>query len=404
MKILHTADWHIGKNLLKVPLDQDFLHFSEWLKSYLFEEKIDVLMVSGDIFDYANPSHQDLKTYYKLLIDIQKSGVQTIITGGNHDSPGLLNGPREILNSLNITVLGSFISDHPERHLVPVYKNNELMCIVLAVPYLREKDLRMSKSANENIFEQDNSAAVKAIYDELTLLAKKLYPENTPLLAMGHLHLYGSLTSDSEREIHIGNLNGLPSHIFNENIEYIALGHIHKPQKIKGLHPIYYSGSPIFLDFSEKDYSKQVILLELNKGEKIEIKTVPIPGLRKMIKIAGNIDMVMSKLKLLETKVEVLPTFVELEIEAGEDSYNDKKKVTEIVELYEDSTSLKILKTRIVNENLEYSMLHDDVLLKIEEMDPLQVFRHLLEVRSIQGDKKLKLEKAYVELLEGLLK
>ncbi|MBK8546875.1 MAG: exonuclease subunit SbcD [Saprospiraceae bacterium] len=404
MKILHTADWHIGKNLLKVPLDQDFLHFSEWLKSYLFEEKIDVLMVSGDIFDYANPSHQDLKTYYKLLIDIQKSGVQTIITGGNHDSPGLLNGPREILNSLNITVLGSFISDHPERHLVPVYKNNELMCIVLAVPYLREKDLRMSKSANENIFEQDNSAAVKAIYDELTLWAKKLYPENTPLLAMGHLHLYGSLTSDSEREIHIGNLNGLPSHIFNENIEYIALGHIHKPQKIKGLHPIYYSGSPIFLDFSEKDYSKQVILLELNKGEKIEIKTVPIPGLRKMIKIAGNIDMVMSKLKLLETKVEVLPTFVELEIEAGEDSYNDKKKVTEIVELYEDSTSLKILKTRIVNENLEYSMLHDDVLLKIEEMDPLQVFRHLLEVRSIQGDKKLKLEKAYVELLEGLLK
>ncbi|MBK6565876.1 MAG: exonuclease subunit SbcD [Saprospiraceae bacterium] len=404
MKILHTADWHIGKNLLKVPLDQDFLHFSEWLKSYLFEEKIDVLMVSGDIFDYANPSHQDLKTYYKLLIDIQKSGVQTIITGGNHDSPGLLNGPREILNSLNITVLGSFISDHPERHLVPVYKNNELMCIVLAVPYLREKDLRMSKSASENIFEQDNSAAVKAIYDELTLLAKKLYPENTPLLAMGHLHLYGSLTSDSEREIHIGNLNGLPSHIFNENIEYIALGHIHKPQKIKGLHPIYYSGSPIFLDFSEKDYSKQVILLELNKGEKIEIKTVPIPGLRKMIKIAGNIDMVMSKLKLLETKVEVLPTFVELEIEAGEDSYNDKKKVTEIVELYEDSTSLKILKTRIVNENLEYSMLHDDVLLKIEEMDPLQVFRHLLEVRSIQGDKKLKLEKAYVELLEGLLK
>ncbi|MBK8081270.1 MAG: exonuclease subunit SbcD [Saprospiraceae bacterium] len=404
MKILHTADWHIGKNLLKVPLDQDFLHFSEWLKSYLFEEKIDVLMVSGDIFDYANPSHQDLKTYYKLLIDIQKSGVQTIITGGNHDSPGLLNGPREILNSLNITVLGSFISDHPERHLVPVYKNNELMCIVLAVPYLREKDLRMSKSANENIFEQDNSAAVKAIYDELTLLAKKLYPENTPLLAMGHLHLYGSLTSDSEREIHIGNLNGLPSHIFNENIEYIALGHIHKPQKIKGLHPIYYSGSPIFLDFSEKDYSKQVILLELNKGEKIEIKTVPIPGLRKMIKIAGNIDMVMSKLKLLETKVEVLPTFVELEIEAGEDSYNDKKKVTEIVELYEDSTSLKILKTRIVNENVEYSMQHDDVLLKIEEMDPLQVFRHLLEVRSIQGDKKLKLEKAYVELLEGLLK
>ncbi|MBK7524958.1 MAG: exonuclease subunit SbcD [Saprospiraceae bacterium] len=404
MKILHTADWHIGKNLLKVPLDQDFLHFSEWLKSYLFEENIDVLMVSGDIFDYANPSHQDLKTYYKLLIDIQKSGVQTIITGGNHDSPGLLNGPREILNSLNITVLGSFISDHPERHLVPVYKNNELMCIVLAVPYLREKDLRMSKSASENIFEQDNSAAVKAIYDELTLWAKKLYPENTPLLAMGHLHLYGSLTSDSEREIHIGNLNGLPSHIFNENIEYIALGHIHKPQKIKGLHPIYYSGSPIFLDFSEKDYSKQVILLELNKGEKIEIKTVPIPGLRKMIKIAGNIDMVMSKLKLLETKVEVLPTFVELEIEAGEDSYNDKKKVTEIVELYEDSTSLKILKTRIVNENLEYSMLHDDVLLKIEEMDPLQVFRHLLEVRSIQGDKKLKLEKAYVELLEGLLK
>ena len=106
MKILHTADWHIGKKLHKHYLYNDFERFISWLIAVIQEEAIELVLVSGDVFDLANPSAEARKQYYKALKQLSNLNCKLIITGGNHDSPSMLDAPREILEALNVHILG----------------------------------------------------------------------------------------------------------------------------------------------------------------------------------------------------------------------------------------------------------------------------------------------------------
>lgn len=401
MKILHTADWHIGKILHKQSLEPDFQKFADWLIQYVVKEVVDVVLISGDVFDYANPSYADINRYYKILHELHQNNVKVIVTGGNHDSPGLLNGPKNLLQNMNVTVFGS-LSENIEEHIIPLTKNGTTEAVLLAVPFLREKDLRKSRSLLEPSDQDEQMLAVKNIYDQLTELAKHRFGKKIPIIAMGHLHLYGSSTSDSERDIHIGNLMGFPSTIFSEAIDYVALGHIHKPQTIKGNQIIRYSGSPVFLDFSEKDYEKQVIIIKI-RDFTLNIEPVKIPVFRKLLKISGTGSEIKSKLEKICSENNVLPSFIELEWNISDDGLDDKRLLQEILVTNEYDPSLKILKSKFisstsVSDGLEPSQ--DNI--SIDDMNPLEVFRQMLEDRKIEKDRKTALEKAYVTLWENL--
>jgi exonuclease SbcD len=142
--------------------------FFGWLEAYILEEKIDVLLVAGDIFDMANPSNKDTKLYYTFLQRLSRTAVRTIITGGNHDSVSLLNAAADLLTELNITVVGG-VPDDFLAQLVPIYdKNKKLECVVLAVPFLRDRDLRLSVSADQaNEKQEIIPIAIKQHYDRL---------------------------------------------------------------------------------------------------------------------------------------------------------------------------------------------------------------------------------------------
>lgn len=401
MKILHTADWHIGKILHKQSLEQDFQKFTDWLIQYVVTESVDVVLISGDVFDYANPSFADIRKYYKILNDLYQNNVKVIITGGNHDSPALLNGPKSLFQNMQVSVYGS-LSEDIEEHIVPLTNNGKTEVVILAVPFLREKDLRKSRSLLETSEKDEQMKAVQTIYDQLVLLAKNKYGEQVPIIAMGHIHLYGSSTSDSEREIHIGNLQGFPSTIFNESIDYVALGHIHKPQAIKGNPIIRYSGSPVFLDFSERDYEKQVILVTTTNN-KLDILPVKIPVFRKMSKISGKGTEIMEKLHTLSQKSNELPDFIELEWSVSDDGLEDKRLLQEMMTTYETHPSFKILKSKLISTTPSAGTLKlSEENISIDEMNPLEVFRQLLEDRQISDDKKEALEVAYVTLWENL--
>lgn len=401
MKILHTADWHIGKILHKQSLEQDFQKFSDWLIRYVDQEAVDVVLISGDVFDYANPSYADIKKYYKVLNDLHQNNVSVIVTGGNHDSPALLNGPKNLLQNMNVTVFGS-LSENIEEHIIPLTKNGTTEAVLLAVPFLREKDLRKSRSLLEPSEKDEQMLAVKNIYDQLAELAKHRFGKNIPVIAMGHLHLNGSKTSDSERDIHIGNLMGFPSTLFSESIHYVALGHIHKPQTIKGNQIIRYSGSPVFLDFSEKDYEKQVILIQTTDFS-LDIVPVKIPVFRKLSKISGTGPEIKSKLEKICLENNELPCFIELEWNISDDGLDDKRLLQEILMTYENHPALKILKSKFISNDLVSRLLEpSQENITIDEMNPLEVFRQLLEDRKIDDEKRTALEKAYVALWENL--
>lgn len=402
MKILHTADWHIGKILHRQDLHEDISIFFNWLITFIQTEKIDILLISGDIFDLANPSHRDIASYYQMLHRLSQLNIKVIITGGNHDSVSLLEAPSSLLNILDIIVVGG-AKVNPENEVIPCYsKDGKLECVVLAVPFLRDKDLRISFPADEMPEKSKiTELAIKQHYATLTEISLAKYGLTVPLIAMGHMYMNGAMTSDSEREIHIGSLSGLDSDIIPPDIDYMALGHIHKPQKVSNKENIRYCGSPIFLDFSERDYDKKVILIETDGVKIINIQSVPIPKSRDIVKFAGSLENVTKRLSLYKN---TLPLCAFIEIEVLEPIF-DIKKIQELEDLREKtiSDSFKILKSRISFASIQNSEVSDLLQSKsIIELSPLDIFRQKLSEGLLDESLFAELLDVYDELLQEL--
>ena len=298
MRILHTADWHLGARLVERDRLPEHAAFLDWLIDTLRAEKIDALLVSGDVFDAANPPQDAVALYFdflKRLADLKT--VKAVITGGNHDSASHLNAPRELLKRFDVHVFGHA----GENNVVDLGG-----AVVAAVPFLRERDLRQA-TAGETItaVHEQVRAAIRAHY-ATQLAACRDLAQGRLVIAMGHLTVLGATTSDSERDIHIGNLGAVGADLFN-GFDYTALGHLHRPQKVAGIETIRYSGSPVALSFSEAADAKSVVILDLqnhspapillptkaldrqeNGGRRIEIQTLPIPATRQLIRANVN--------------------------------------------------------------------------------------------------------------------
>jgi exonuclease SbcD len=273
MRILHTADWHLGARLVERDRLPEHAAFLDWIIDTLRTEKIDALLLSGDVFDAANPPQDAVGLYFdflKRLADLRT--VKAVITGGNHDSASHLNAPRELLKRFEVHVFG-----HTGENVVDLGD-----AVVAAVPFLRERDLRQA-SAGEAMTDVQSQvrAAIRSHYAE-QLAACRALAGKRPIIAMGHLTVLGASTSDSERDIHIGNLGAVGADVF-EGFGYTALGHLHKPQRVAGLEHVRYSGSPVALSFSEAADRKSVVVLDTD-GMKIE--TLPIPVTRMLTRVS----------------------------------------------------------------------------------------------------------------------
>jgi exonuclease SbcD len=377
--------------------------FFDWLIETIVKESVDVLLISGDIFDLANPAVKDRKLYFNFLSQLIKYNIKVIITGGNHDAIGLINAPQTILNELNITVIGG-ATENIEDEIVPVTnKNAEIELVVAAVPFLRDKDLRKKDSEikYKNRIEAIREG-IKDHYAQLAAITERKYP-NLPCIAMGHLYASGSTTSDSERDIHIGNQAAISSTIFSEAFDYVALGHIHKPQIIGGNENIRYSGSPIALSFSERTDKKCVIILDIENGHINAPRVLDIPKNRSLVKIKGTKEDVKSKLEAYVNE-HTLPSFIEIEI--NEDSYNPLliSEMDQLISDYEQNASFKILKSRIIFK--EGAKDTSDLFTKgtrIEDIAPKDVFAKLLEQQELESETIDLLKEAFDEIVNETL-
>jgi DNA repair protein SbcD/Mre11 len=350
MKILHTADWHIGKILHKYNLEDDHRLFFDWLIQLIIDQKIELLLVAGDIFDTTNPSNTSLAMYYNFLKSLLPTGCQVIITGGNHDSPSLLNAPREILQFLDIQVIGA--AQHPiENQLLEIKnKQNQLALVVAAVPYLRDIDLRKSVSG-ENYEDKVTAIreGIKRYYENLATIAQEKYA-NVPSIAMGHLYVRGVTTSDSEREIHaVGGEAAFSSNNFPSSFDYIALGHIHKSQRIADSDWIRYSGSPVPLSFSEREDKKYVIILNLEDGKLTDNQLVEVPKFRELRRFSGTIDEVWEALRNFTPSTPLMPL---LEVAVEELDYDPMKAIQyNLLQQEFEDADFKIIKPTIRYKN-----------------------------------------------------
>lgn len=394
MKILHTADWHLGKKLHKHELSKDHQLFLDWLINLIQEQNIDLLLISGDVFDLANPPIEARAMYYWFLRQMIQLKCKIIITGGNHDSAQMLDAPKDILNLLDITVVGGAIN--PIENEVIVLEN----LVVCAVPYLRDADLRQAIEGESGASRVENvRLGIKKHYDTLAEICQEKYP-NLPKIAMGHLYAHGVSTSESEREIQIGNEAGIDSDCFSQTFDYVALGHIHRPQIIGGNERIRYSGSPIPLSFSEKNDQKIVLFLEVSDNKIQEIKTIDVPKFRDLKRISGTLEEVKSKLIAHQNEAQ-LQAF--LEVEVVEETFNPLiiKELNDLITVFDDE-SATVLKHKISFKNevksSEELFVEGQNLEDISEKSMLQ--KRLEKENSLSDEHRTLMMEAFTELLQ----
>ncbi|MGP9491905.1 exonuclease SbcCD subunit D C-terminal domain-containing protein [Psychrobacter sp. AOP7-B1-24] len=273
LTILHTSDWHLGRRLYGHMRYNEFEAFLSWLEETISTQKVDVLIVAGDIFDTMTPSNRAQALYYEFLGKISNSCCQhIIIVAGNHDSPTFLDAPSQVLKFLNVHVVGTACDDVNDEVLLLNSAQGVPSCIVAAVPYLRDRDVR-SSGAGESMDSKDASviSGICAHYDAVAAIAKshqqtiaETHNRHIPIIATGHLFASGGSTTadDGVRDLYIGNLGKISAEMFDECFDYVALGHLHVPQRVGGREHIRYSGSPIAMGFGEAKQQKQVLLIQ----------------------------------------------------------------------------------------------------------------------------------------------
>jgi exonuclease SbcD len=396
LKILHTSDWHIGKQLLKVDFNLDMELFFNWLIETIKSEEINVLLMSGDLFDQANPSQTAMTQYYQFLKRMIPLKCKIIITGGNHDSPHVLNAPKELLHFLDIEVVGGAPENLAEL-FIPIELNGEKV-VVAAVPFLRDKDIR--KSAPGESYD-DKMEQIKEGLKAYFETVNNYYSENHQgfnFVLMAHLFAQGAQTSESEREIQIGNQAGIEAAIFGDLPDYVALGHIHKPQMV-GMPHIRYSGSPISLSFSEKLDQKQIVILDIQNG-KLNFESIDIPCFRRLITLEGTLTEVKEQISKYQHQSQLVDL---AEVIVKEENEN-VQTIRELDELLtsEAENGLQIVKGKLefVNKIMGTSSFIGKGE-NVSDFKPEQLFEKRLDLEENLANRS-DLVNAFKEIMEQL--
>ena len=306
LTIFHTADWHLGQSLCGFDRDYEHRCFLDWLLAEISSQRPDALIVAGDVFDTINPSAGAQKRFYNFLADAHAAlpGLQIVLTAGNHDAGARLEAPAGVLDSLNTSVVGTVGQDAEgnidlAKFLVPLTDHaGRVQAIAMAVPFLRPSDVPLVNNAADPYLD-----GIRELYRRTTTAAVALRAELNPeaaLIALGHCHLHGGEESrDSERRLVIGGAEAIGQDIFDPEIAYVALGHLHRAQQFDNGR-IRYSGSPIPLSFAEAGYRHQLLRLTFEKTQLTSTEEILIPRVAMMLRIPASgtavIDDVLNQL------------------------------------------------------------------------------------------------------------
>jgi exonuclease SbcD len=402
MKLLHTSDWHLGRSLYGRKRYTEFFAFLDWLTHTIQEEQVDVLLVSGDVFDTSTPSNRAQELYYQFLCRVSASCCRhVIVIGGNHDSPSFLNAPKDLLCAMHIHVVGS-VTENIEDELIFLFDDSGIpQAIVCAVPYLRDKDIRFVEPGET--IDDKNAKLVEGLKKHYTAICslaeqkqkefKKAGHTDVPIIGMGHLFTAGGKTVDGDgvRELYVGSLTHVGADVFPSSIDYLALGHLHVPQVVGRQAHIRYSGSPIPIGFGEARQKKQVLIVEFDKTTP-HVHPVPIPCFQQLVRISDSLDGVLSTLKQL--KKEKSSAWLEIE-------YTGSEMIANLREIFDDAVAgsameIRRIKNTCVTNLIIHTISEDQTL---DSLDTIDVFERCLDAFDVPDTDRETLTASYKEIL-----
>jgi DNA repair protein SbcD/Mre11 len=401
MRILHTSDWHLGQRLVNLERTEEHQHFLDWLLKTIEIEQVEVLLMAGDVFDTGAPSNTALKQYYNFLTKVCNTCCRHIVLiGGNHDSVSTLNAPKELLDCFNIKVIGGATPNYLDELITLHDPSGKLELVVCAVPFLRDRDIRLSV-AGESYEERETrlKEGIAKHYAQFIPHLQEYKPYGVPMIAMGHLFAAGGTASDSEKEIHVGNLGQIGADQFPKEFNYVALGHLHRPQKVNNAHHIRYSGSPIPLSFSEITDNKVVFILDFQGNQLLHLHEIEIPVCRKLVRFKGSLEKVKQQVASYDNSSYTLPAWAEIQVELDALVPDLTQQLEEVLQLKKDQLQLLIHRppiTRSAPKALEQQVQEEIDLHSLGEKD---VFLKRCESAFPDSD-HTELANTFSELLE----
>jgi len=401
MKILHTSDWHIGRALYGRKRYEEFEQFLDWLIGCIEAEGVEALLVAGDVFDNGTPSNRALELYYRFLCRVAGAGCRhVVVTAGNHDSPSLLNAPREVLRFLNVHVVGCMAEDAADELVVLNDAHGKPELIVCAVPYLRDRDIRRAEAGET--FEDKGRKLADGIRDHYRDVAAAAVArraelgEGLPIIAMGHLFTSGGQTveGDGVRELYVGTLGQVHADIFPACFDYLALGHLHVAQRVNGSDLRRYSGSPLPMSFGEAGQSKIVIALNVDANG-VTVQEIAIPCFQPLSTVRGDWELITERIAAL--KKESAPVWMEVIYEGAEVIGDLQDKLRGLI----DGTALEILRTknmRLVERTLSRMATEET----LDDLTVDDVFTRCLAAHEVPQEQRAELVAAFRETVAAL--
>lgn len=404
MKVLHTSDWHLGRSLYGQKRYAEFGQFLDWLSETIEAEQIDILLVAGDVFDTSAPSNRAQSLYYQFLCRVAASPCRHIIViAGNHDSPTFLDAPKALLRSLDVHVVGAAAENIDDEILLLKDASGCAELLVCAVPYLRDRDIRQVQ-AGESLADKDHNLleGIRNHYHHVAERAesqRKTLGLDIPIIAMGHLFTAGGQTIDGDgvRELYVGSLAHVGANIFPPCIDYVALGHLHVPQKIGGAEHMRYSGSPLPMGFGEATQQKSVCLVSFSKADATQptVELLDVPVFQQLRKVSGNWAEVSAQLLTLVDASE--PVWLEV-VYQGDEIVSDLRERLETLTEGSELLILRIQNTRLIDRVLNAS--HTDE--SLEDLDVNDVFARCLAAHEIPEAQRAELLHTYQQVISSI--
>ncbi|MCU0862831.1 MAG: exonuclease SbcCD subunit D C-terminal domain-containing protein [Planctomycetes bacterium] len=310
MRILHTADWHLGHTLRDHSRQAEHTHFLRWLVATVVEREVDAVLIAGDVFDAANPPPTALRAWFQFLGELKRArpAVQVVVIAGNHDSAQRLEAPRELLDAFDVRIVGTLPRGEGDRVradelLVPLRdRSGAVAAWCVAIPFLRASDVLaqapvapvlpsggdyvLPRPGGEDADTDPLLDGMRALHGALFAAAAAVRQPGQALVAMAHGYLVGGAISElSERKVLGGNQHALPLDLFPSDCAYVALGHLHRPQPLGGHDHVRYSGSPIPLSMPERLHAHHVVFCDLDGERVAKIWSLRVPRLVPLVRL-----------------------------------------------------------------------------------------------------------------------
>jgi len=398
MTILHTSDWHLGQKFLFRDREEEHQAALDWLHQLIAEEEVDALIVAGDIFDIGNPPNYARRMYYNFITNLRKTDCRhVVIVGGNHDSPAMLEAPRDLLHSMQVHVVGSGRKEPEDEVIVLQNEQGEPEAIVAAVPFLRDRDLRTSVAGETGTQRIDKiREGIKAHYEAVGGVCEQYRQLDLPIVATGHLYAQGAAASDKQDNIYIGDKENIQVGDFPQVFDYVALGHIHRQQAIGGQEHVRYCGSLIPLSFSETKDDKGVLLLTFSGKKLEEVAVKQLPVFRRLKTIQGTLTEVEEALERFAAKGDRgLTPWVEVLVEREGAPARLDLHLQQLVE----GADLELLKIRLVGSQKEAWDIDQEVV-DLEDLDIEDVFRRRCASLGLEDKETDELVNTFKELID----